>query len=426
MEYQVEVKEGGLRRLSCAFSASEVLAEWKKAASVFGASFRMTGFRPGRAPLEVLERQFFQQISDAATGALVSRGVEEMLARESLRPAAGLDYEGENAARGKEFRFRADCCVLEEGELPELDSLHVIEEEPQADPVQESLFVRETLGRAAERISVTEGCPQDGDVVQIEVTGKMDGCVVPGMKTGSCRMRLMPVRPGEKVPDLDPVVRGLRVGETGSGATRCPDNYPDPSMRGRDIELVVTLRGIERERLPQLTDDVARKLGFHDAEAVRAAAHARALEMDRLRRLSEARRELKLRLESWEGFDAPDALVHRCQREVMRHSRRYLRSQFESPESLKESLAVMKKEAEETARGKARARALLLGWARRQGVEVPDGEWRRVLAGRAARRNMDVEGYRRSLARTGELFELHAAMLEERALDELMKRTLRP
>ena len=426
MEYQVEVKEGGLRALSCTFTASEVLAEWKKAASVFGASFRMAGFRPGHAPLEVLERQFFRQISETVTDALVSRGVEDVLARESLCPVSGIDYEGEDAVRGKAFRFRADCCVLEDGEIPDLESLHIREEAPQADPVQESLFLRDMLGRASDRTFVTEGRPLDGDVVEVEVTGKMDGRELPGMKTGSCRMRLMPPRPGEKVPDLDPIVRKLCVGETGSGTTPCPENYPDPSMRGRDIELVVTLRGIEREKLPELTDQLARDLGFRDAATVRAAAHARALEMDRLHKLSEGRRELRLRLEGWEGFDAPSALVRHCQREAMRRSRQYLRSQFESTDALKNALSIMKKEAEEKACGQARARALLLGWAKLKGMDVSAEEWKRVIDGRAARRNRNVEEYRRSLARTGELFELRAAMLEEQALNELMKRVFRP
>ena len=426
MEYQLDIKDGGLRRLSFVCPAGEVLSEWKKAAAFFASSFRMAGFRPGKAPLEVVEKQFLQQISDGVTDTLVSRSVGEALKKESLVPAAGLDYEGGNAARGQDFHFSVEFCVLEERDLPDIEAIHIKEEEPQADPVQESLFVREILGRAAERTAVTEGHPQDGDIVQAEVTGKMDGRVVPGMNTGSCRMRLMPARPGERVPDLDPIVRGLTVGETGSGSTPCPDNYPDPSMRGRDIELVVTLRGIERETLPPLTDDVARRLGFHDAAALTASAHVRALEMDRVHRFTEGKRTLQNALETWEGFDAPDALVHQCRREVMRRSRQYLQRQFESSDKLKETLALMKEEAEEKALRKARARALLLAWAERAGVEFSEAEFDRVLAARAARKNMDAAGYRLSLARTGEIFELRAAMLEERALNELMKRVFRP
>ncbi len=426
MEYQLDRKDGGLRRLTVVFSPQQVLAAWKKAALPFGASFRMAGFRPGKAPLEILEKRFFQQISDAATDALVTFGIDEALAGESLVPVAGLMYEGENARRGEEFRFSVEFCVLEDRELPDLEALQIHEEEPQADPVQESLFMRDVLGRAARRIPVTEGRPQDGDIVQVEVTGKVDGRTVAGMNTGSCRMRLMPTRPGEKVPDLDPIVRGLSVGETGTGTTPCPDNYPDPSMRGRDIELVVTLRGIEREELPVLTDEVAKSLGFHDAGAVSASAHARALEMDRVHKYSEGKKALQNMLETMEGFDAPDALVRQCQREALRRSRQYLQHQFDSVDKLKQTLAVMKSEAGETARRKARARALLLGWAALKGLEVPGGELERVIAVRAARKNMDAESYRHGLARTGELFELRAAMLEELALNELMKTVFRP
>ena len=426
MEYQIEKSDGGWRRLSCFFSADEVLTVWKSAAAPFASSFRMAGFRPGKAPLEVLEKQFFQQISDTATDMLVSRATDQALASEKLMPATAYTYEGENARRGQSFAFSVTFGVLEPKDLPDLEELHVPVEEAQADPVQEELFLREILSREGRKIVVTEGYPQDGDLVEAEVTGRMDGRTVPGMNTGVCRIRLMPPRPGEKVPDLDPVVRGLQVGETGTGSTLCPDNYPDPSMRGKEIELVVTLRSMEREELPPLTDELARKLGFHDEQALRRSAHVRALEMDRLHRFSEGRRMLRDALEKYEGFEAPEALVQAFRRELMLRSRRYLQNQFESSDRLKEALDVMKQEAAEAAAGKARARALLLAWAESRGLSVDESEFGRVLAGRAARRNMDAASYRLSLARSGELYELRAAMLEDRALSELMKTAYRP
>lgn len=426
MEYQIEKKDDGSCRLSCSFASQEVLAAWKKASEPFAATFRMSGFRPGKVPPEVLERHFFSQISEDATDRLVERAVNDICSGSELIPVSVFRYEGENARRGQGFSFSVEFCVLEDGKLPDLEAVCVKEEEAQADPVQESLFIRDILSRKAVKSAVAEGCPQDGDTVDIEVTGKLNGRPVPGMKTGVCRMRLMPVRPGEKVPDLDPVVRGLHVGETGTGVTPCPDNYPDPSMRGKNIDLVVTLRGIERESLPPLDDATARSLGFHDAAALKRSAHARALEMDRVHRASEARRALRDKLEQWEGFDAPEALVRQCRGEIMHHSRQYLQSQFDSADTLKKTLALMREEAEATAVRKARARALLLGWARSRGLEISGNELERVIGARAARRNMSVADYRRSVCRTGELFELRAAMLEDRALSELMKIVIRP
>ncbi len=426
MEYTIEKKKGGWCRLSCSCSPDEVLSAWKKAAVPFGLSFRMAGFRPGKVPLEVVERRFYPQISEAVTDMLVDRAVTAACDRERLTPVTGFEYEGENARRGSASAFALSFCVLEHGEIPDLESMHVQIQEARADPVQEELFLREILSREGRKISVTVGRPQDGDLVEAEVTGRMDGRTVPGMNTGICRIRLMPVRPGEKVPDLDPVVRSLSIGETGTGCTRCPDNYPDPSMRGRQIELVVTLRGVEREELPVLTDELARKLGFHDAAALRRSAHVRALEMDRVHRLSEGRRMLRDAIERQHEVNVPEALMNACRREIMLRSRQYLQRQFDSPDSLKTTLALMKQEAGEKAERKARARMILLTWAEKKGLRLDENAYDRVLAGRAARRNMDAASYRLSLARSGELFELRAGMLEEKALDELMKAVFRP
>ena len=426
MEYHVEKGADGECRLSCFFSAAEVTAEWKKVAAPFASSFRMAGFRPGKAPLEVLERQFGRQISEESTDALVERGVRKALSGEGLLPVTAFTWEGEGAMRGQDFRFSVSFGVLVEGDVPDFSALSLEEKTPEADADEDAAALHDMLSRIAGKVPVKEGRPQDGDIVQAEVTGRIDGRILPGMNTGPCRMRLMPLRPGEKAPDLDPVVRSLNVGETGTGTTVCPDNYPDPSLRGRDIELTVTLRAVEREVLPPLTEETARRLGFRSVEALKAGAHELALERSRARLHMEAKRDLASRLEAWEAFEAPACLVEHCRREALRRSRQYLQRRYDSPDRLKEILALMKQEAEETGRKKAVKRALLLGWARREGIDVPEAELQKVLAGRAAAQNTDAASFARRLARTGEVYEMRAAMLEERALEALLSRVCRP
>ena len=57
---------------------------------------------------------------------------------------------------------------------------------------------------------------------------------------------------------------------------------------------------------------------------------------------------------------------------------------------------------------------------------MPEAELQKVLAGRAAAQNTDAASFARRLARTGEVYEMRAAMLEERALEALLTRVCRP
>ena len=415
MEYSLEKGERGFCRLACSFTEAEVQSAWKKAAIHFGSSVAMPGFRKGKVPAAVLEKQFGQQMVDYATDKLVKQALEHAFAREGIEPASGLDYEGGTAERGKAFAFTVDFCVLPEYECPDLTALPVEIAEPVADPVQEELFLREMLSRGANKVQVTEGTPQDGDVISADVIGRVDGRPVPGL-AGPCRMRLMPPVEGERVPDLDPIVRGLRIGETGVGSTPCPDNYPEPSLRGRTIELSATLRSIERDELPELCDVTARKLGFRNVEAMKFRAREQAMDMDRLHKRSQALQGIQNMLGEWQGFDAPELMVKQCQRDLLRRSTQYLQGQQESGPDFVASMAQMRAEAAVAAVRRARARALLLAWARQTGVELPRKELDAVLRGRAARQNKHPEEYLLSVARTGESFEIQAAMHEEKAL----------
>lgn len=415
MEYRIENEAQGTHCLICSYSEAEVLDIWKKAANRFSSSFRLPGFRPGKAPLAVLEKQFGSQISDMVTDTLVGRAVNEALKTSDVMPVTRFDFKGENAMRGKQFSFEIRFGVLPEFECPVLESLRVEEAEPVADPVQEGLFMRELLSRAADTVEVKEGTPQDGDIVAGDVKGTVNGNPVPGLN-GPCRIRLMAVAPGEKAPDLDPIFRGLHIGETGKGSTICPDNYPEPSLRGKPIELAVTLRKIERETLPELNDETARKLGFRSIETMQMSAHEQALDMDRLHKRSQAMKSIQNVLENWQGFDAPALMVTECERDAMRRSRQYLQQKYGDSDTLKNSLAQMKQEAAEAGARKARCRALLLRWARVHGITLAPEELDAVLRGRAARQNKAPEEYLLTAARTGEVFDIQAAMLEEKAL----------
>ena len=415
MNYHMTKGEQGFCRLECSFSEADVQSAWKKAGIRFGSSVAMPGFRQGKVPLAVLEKQFGQQMADFATDKLVSRAVEHVFAKEGLSPVTALVYEGGLAERGKAFSFSVEFCVLPEGDCPDLTIIPVEVAEPVADHVQEGLFLREILARGANRVQVTEGTPQDGDIISADVIGRVDGRAVPGLE-GPCRMRLMPPVEGEKVPDLDPIVRSLRIGETGVGTTPCPDNYPEPSLRGRTIELSATLRSIEREELPELTDVTARKLGFRNVEAMKFRAHEQALDMDRLHKRSQALQAIQATLEQWPGFDAPELMIKQCQDETFRRSTHYLKKQSGYEEAYKDSMAQMKAEADAYGVRRARCRALLLAWARKNGVEVPKNEFDAVLRGRAARQNKHPDDYLLGVCRTGEAHDLHAAMLEEKAL----------
>lgn len=424
MEYHVEKAEGGLCRLTCLFSAAEVSAEWKKAAMPFALSVRMDGFRPGNAPLKVLDRRFGKQINEECANVLALRGIKHALAAEKLIPITSFTAEADTAHLGRDFSFSVSFCVLSQKDAPNLSSLKAEKRLPHASAADDAAALHDILARIAQKVPVKEGRPKDGDIVQAEVTGRIHGHIASGMNTGLCRVRLMPLCPGEKAPDLDPVIRSLSIGETGRAAVLCPSNYPDPSMRGQEMELTVKVLAVERELLPPLNEETAHKLGFLGVDALKIAAHELALERSSAHLRMEAKRSLVERLESWEGANAPHFLVEYFRRKIMSHSRRYLQKSYDSPSKFKEILALMKEEAEQNALKRAVMRELLLAWAHGEGLDVPNEELQKVIARHAAAKNQDAASFARSIALSGEIHEIRAAMLEERAIEKLL--SLRP
>ncbi|MBQ9105567.1 MAG: hypothetical protein IJY48_05495, partial [Mailhella sp.] len=178
-------------------------------------------------------------------------------------------------------------------------------------------------------------------------------------------------------------------------------------------------RYIEREELPEFNDLTARRLGLRNTDAMRFRAREQALYMDRLHKRSQALQGIQNIIENWQGYDAPEIMIRQAERDALRRATQYIQRQA-GGEDFVNSMTQMKEEAAVTGVRKARCRALLLGWARSAGVELPKQELDAVLRGRAARQNKHPDDYLLSVARTGEAIEIQTAMHEEKALYALL------
>jgi FKBP-type peptidyl-prolyl cis-trans isomerase (trigger factor) len=103
--------------------------------------------------------------------------------------------------------------------------------------------------------------PQDGDIVFLDVRATYAGRIVPGLGAQNLALRL---GGKESYPELRRVVRALHVGEEGAILTPCPENYQNPALLGKEIQLNVRLKSLKTEILLALDDAFAAKLGKKD------------------------------------------------------------------------------------------------------------------------------------------------------------------
>ena len=100
--------------------------------------------------------------------------------------------------------------------------------------------------------TLTEGTVEDGDTVNIDYVGKLDGEEFDGgsaegydLEIGSCTF----------IDGFEDGIIGMQVGETKDLELTFPEDYHSEELAGKDVVFTVTVNSISR--VPELTDEVA-------------------------------------------------------------------------------------------------------------------------------------------------------------------------
>ena len=239
------------------------------------------------------------------------------------------------------------------------------------------------------------------------------------MTADELRLQLLPVKPGAKTPEMDPIVRALNVGEEGKGTMICPDNYPDPTLRGREVLLEVKLLRIQQEVLPPLNDETAQLLGFKTADDLQKEVWQQAFTASLRQMQRDGKHALMEEQLAKLDFPLPDSLVQRFYREHQRDAVRYLKSQRADDATIKETLANMEAESMEFARKKAKGHTFLLALAEREGIIVSTKEAEEAVRAMTKGTGQNYEDIRKTVWETGMITSMQERMIADRSLDHL-------
>lgn len=401
------------------YTAEEVKNAFDRAARNIAKGMRLPGFRVGKIPASVIKRRFAARVAADATEILADENLMEVLKKEDVRPLTPTQYRGALAVDGQPFSFRTSFDILPEIDLPDVEQLSVTVGDPSPSDEMLNAMLIQALRREAELVDVQDRTPQDNDFLTVDVRGTIDGKVLPGMNSKDFRLQLLPVQPGGKVPEMDPLVRGLHLGETAHGTMPCPENYPDPTVRGREVKLEVTLHRIQQEILPPLTDETAKKLGFSSFDALKQEVWQQAFSA----RMRQLQREAKHTLMEEElekrDFPLPEGLVSRFFREHQRESEHYLRKQGADDEAVRETLTHMRQEAMAYARKKAKGYTFLLALAEREGIRVSGKEAEDAVRAMTAGTGQKYDDIRKTVWKSGMITAMQERMIADKALEYL-------
>ncbi|RLB45458.1 MAG: trigger factor, partial [Deltaproteobacteria bacterium] len=257
MDVQVEEISTVAKKLSFTVDPKAVDQKLKSSYAVLRKEVKLPGFRKGKAPREVLEQRFGDDVASKAAEELARELVAEELVKRKLEPVSEPLLEGGPLKRGKPFKFSVTVELKPEITLGEITGLQVTVESAEMTEDELDAHLETIQQQARSLVPVTEDrALQAGDVAVATVVLKAEG--YDDHRREGVHLGL----PDDASSDfLNELGRGLKRGETRTGTVTVPAEYFDATWAGATCEASVELNEIERIELPPLDDTFAAALG---------------------------------------------------------------------------------------------------------------------------------------------------------------------
>jgi trigger factor len=402
------------KSLSFEIEADVVDREIAERARHYARQAKIPGFRPGKIPPDVIRKRYRQQVLEDVAEKLVNKVVHEELEGRGLRPLDTPRVTELKIDENQPLTFRAVFETLPIVDLPDYKGLPVKARRP---TVAEEAVDKEVdrLREEAARYDPVEGrAVREGDFTVLDVTQDADG------KPRTDENVLVEVGSGDNHKDLNAGIVGMSPGETKTIALAYEESSPNPSLAGQTVTYTVTLKSIKDKILPAADDEFAKDLGeFGSLPELRDHIRRRLLAAEERQVDREVKAALVEALVERAGFEVPDALVERHMLARTENAARSLAMQGVDPSKAGVDWRKFKDAQREESVKAAKADILLDEIARREGVEVLEGELDTEIGRFAERLKKSKESVRARMEKEGDLAAVRARIREDKTLDLL-------
>ncbi len=263
MNAQLEEINKVQKRLTVELSSEEVATAFNAVYNNLKKKANIKGFRPGKAPLNIIKQQYGANASYEVMDRLVKGNLFKAIEDNKLNPIAAPVLETtELPKQGEAYKFSALVDILPEINL---EGYKGMELEVKEFKVDESAVAREVemiQRRQATTQDLEEGAVAGDDMIAtISQKASIEGSDFPAFTFDS-----VPAELGKAylLPEVEEGLKGMKVGEEKTIAVKIPENFPEADKVGKTADCVIKVEKLQSLTIPAANDELAKDMGLED------------------------------------------------------------------------------------------------------------------------------------------------------------------
>jgi trigger factor len=260
MQTTVETLGALERRLNVAVPLAEIEGEVRKRLTRLARTVKVAGFRPGKAPLRMLDQQYGPQVRSDVITERVQSTFNDAVREQNLRIAGAprIEPHRREAPAPDTLEFSAVFEVYPEVKIGDVGQIAITR--PRAEVTPEDIDRTLDVLRRQRTVYVAVGrAAQNGDRVRVDFTGTIDGVEFPG---GQAKNFPIVIGEGRMLPEFETAVANMTAGENKAFELTFPADYHGREVAGKTAQFTLAALEVAEPHVPALDADFAKAFGI--------------------------------------------------------------------------------------------------------------------------------------------------------------------
>jgi len=419
MEIVVENVSDLTKKLTITLPKDVVRKKLDKAYNKLNKDVSLKGFRKGKVPRSVLEKNFKEQVQAEVGEQLVQETYFDAVEQEKIEPVVHPEITEHSFPESGTFVYVAMVDVKPEFEMAQYKGIDVEKQIVTISDEELELELKKLQRENAPLQTAEEGHEIAlDDIAIVDFQGFHEGKAMPQVRNENFSVDIGLNNLGE---EFEEKLIGLKKDEKTLYEIDFPADYPNPVLAGKNVEFKVDVKDVKVRLMPELDDEFAKDIDekHETLDDLKAAIKDR-LEKERERGLlGDLDDRLMEKLIELNEFDVPERLVKYEIQEMLKQTEENLKRSGLTLESAGINLEELVDSNREIAVKRVKGDFLLKKIAELEDIKVADEDIQRGYERIADQYNMTVDEVKGYFKRREEVLPFMNELLNEKILNFL-------
>ncbi|HEY0455893.1 MAG TPA: trigger factor [Verrucomicrobiae bacterium] len=383
------------------------------------------GFRPGKAPKDMVLKKYEKEISEEVKKKLIRETFQKGVKEQKLEVVNVPDVEEIQFARGQPFQFAATVETAPEFTLPEYRGLPAKREIASVteEDIQRALAA---LQKQQGKFEKVDREVRQGDYVVINYIGTVDGKPITDLAPTARGLTeqkgfWVEVKPDSFIPGFAMQLLGAKAGEKRTVNVDFPADFVTPQLSGKKGNYEVEVVEVKEHILPAIDDAFAKSFDAENLEKLREGVRSDLQNELNLRDKRNIRSQIVKHLLEQVSVELPETQVL----EETRHVVYDIVSDQQKRGVPKEIIDQKKEEiynaANVTGKERVKAAYIFRRIAEKEGIRVADAEFNTRVVALAQNYQMAPQKFLQELQKRDGVDDIVQQILHEKVVDFLQE-----